>query len=194
MKKLVFLIALLLALPARSELQRYRAKIGSGKLSIHGVSNVHKWKVETKLVGGYLEIDPAALAKVGKTAAKGKVIVPVRQLKSGKKRMDEVMHAAMNAKTHKLIDYTLSGLEVKSVKDGVAKCVSSGILKINGHSKPTTLEVTIAGKGNQLVVTGSTMVNMKKDFGITPPSPKLPAGKITTEPLVKITFTWVVAR
>ena len=193
MKKLVLLIALLLALPARSEVQRYRAKIGSGKLTIHGVSSVHKWKVETKLVGGYLEVDPAALAKVGKTALKGKVIVPVRQLKSGKKRMDEVMHAAMNAKKHKLIDFTLDGLEVKSVKDGVAHCVGSGILKINGQSKPNKLEVTVVGKGNQLVVTGSTSVKMT-DFGIKPPSPKLPAGQITTEPLVKITFTWVVSR
>ena len=46
------------------------------------------------------------------------MIVPVRQLKSGKKRMDEVMHAAMNEPQHKLIKFTITGLEVKSVKDG----------------------------------------------------------------------------
>ena len=192
MKKLVFLIALFFALSAQAEV--YRAKFGSSKLTIHGDSSIHKWKVETKVVGGFLQIDPAALAKAGTIAVKGKVIVPVRQLKSGKKRMDEVMHAAMNAKTHKLIDFTLNGLEVKDVKDGVAQCAGSGVLTINGKSKPITMEVTLASKGNQLVVTGSTTVNMLDDFKIKPPSPKLPTGQIKTKQLVKITFTWVVAK
>ena len=32
------------------------------------------------------------------------------------------------------------------------------------------------------------------DFGITPPSPKLPTGSIQTDPEVKISFDWVVAK
>ena len=191
MKKILTLIAFTFVLPAQAEI--FRAKFGDSKLSINGDSSVHKWKVETKVVGGFLQVDSAALAEPGKIETKGKVIIPVRQLKSGKKRMDEVMHAAMNEKKHKLIDFTLSGLNVNSVKDGVANCASNGTIKINGKTKPLTMDISIASKGDQLVVTGSAILKMT-DFGIKPPSPKLPTGNIVTKDEVKISFEWVVAK
>jgi len=195
MKKLLPLTAfafLALALPAQGEI--YRAKFGSSKLTIYGDSTIHKWKVETKVLGGYLSLNADALAEPGAVAAKGKVIVPVRQLKSGKKRMDEVMHAAMNAKTHKDINFTLTGIEVKSVKGGVSTCLGKGTFTINGQTKPATLDVQIKSAGGLLTITGSTDVNMQDDYKIKPPSPKLPTGQIVTKKMVKITFTWVVAQ
>ena len=191
MKKILTLIAITLVLPAQAEI--FRAKFGNSKLTINGDSSVHKWKVETKVVGGFLQVDSSALAEPGKIETKGKVIIPVRQLKSGKKRMDEVMHAAMNEKKHKLIDFTLAGLNVKSVKGGVANCTSNGSIKINGKTKPLTMNITIASKGDQLAVTGSALLKMT-DFGITPPSPKLPTGNIVTKDEVNISFEWVVAK
>ena len=191
MRIILTLIALTLVLPAQAEI--FKAKFGTSKLTINGDSSVHKWKVETKVVGGFLQIDSAALAKPGKIEVKGKVIIPVRQLKSGKKRMDEVMHAAMNEKKHKLIDFTLSGLNVNSVKDGVANCVSNGTIKINGKTKPLIMNISIASKSDQLVVHGGANLKMT-DFGIKPPSPKLPTGSIVTKDEIKITFEWVVAR
>ena len=191
MKKILTLIAFTLVLPAQAEI--FRAKFGDSKLTINGDSSVHKWKVETKVVGGFLQVDSAALAEAGKIEAKGKVIIPVRQLKSGKKRMDEVMHAAMNEKKHKLIDFTLAGLNVNSVKGGVANCASNGSIKINGKTKPLTMDISIASKGDQLVVRGSANLKMT-DFGIKPPSPKLPTGSIVTKDEIKIIFEWVVAK
>ena len=191
MKKILTLIAFTLVLPAQAEI--FKAKFGTSKLTINGDSSVHKWKVETKVVGGFLQVDSAALAEAGKIEAKGKVIIPVRQLKSGKKRMDEVMHAAMNAKNHKNIDFTLASLNVNSVKGGVANCASNGSIKINGKTKPLTMDISIASKDDQLVVTGSALLKMT-DFGITPPSPKLPTGNIVTKDEVKISFEWVVAK
>ena len=191
MKKILTLIALTLVLPAQAEI--FRAKFGNSKLTINGDSSVHKWKVETKVVGGFLQVDSSALSEPGKIETKGKVIIPVRQLKSGKKRMDEVMHAAMNEKKHKLIDFTLFDLNVNSVKDGVANCTSNGTIKINGKTKPLTMDISIASKDDQLVVTGSALLKMT-DFGITPPSPKLPTGNIVTKDEVKISFEWVVAK
>ena len=191
MRIILTFIALTLVLPAQAEI--FKAKFGTSKLTINGDSSVHKWKVETKVVGGFLQIDSAALAKPGKIEVKGKVIIPVRQLKSGKKRMDEVMHAAMNEKKHKLIDFTLSGLNVNSVKGGVANCTSNGSIKINGKTKPLTMDISIASKGDQLVVSGSAILKMT-DFGIKPPSPKLPTGNIVTKDEVKISFEWVVAK
>ena len=191
MKKILTLIALTLVLPAQAEI--FRAKFGNSKLTINGDSSVHKWKVESKVVGASLQVDSSALAEPGKNETKGKVITPVRQLKSGKKRMDEVMHAAMNEKKHKHIDFALAGLNVKSVKGGVANCTSNGSIKINGKTKPLTMNITIASKGDQLAITGSALLKMT-DFGITPPSPKLPTGNIVTKDEVKISFEWVVAK
>ena len=138
-------------------------------------------------------MDGAALGKTGTPQASGTVIVPVRQLKSGKKRMDEVMHAAMNEPKHKLIKFTITGLEVKSVKDGVSTCAGSGAIEINGKKQPLNFDVNIANKAGQLTVSGLVPIKMT-DFGITPPSPKLPTGSIQTDPEVKISFDWVVAK
>ena len=192
---LCLLIALAVpTLSVQGASESFKSKIGSSKLTIFGDSTVHKWKVETRFIGGFLKIDTAKLGAAGGADVTRKVIIPVRQLKSANKRLDEVMHAAMNATTHKFISFDLTGLKVKSVKDGVATCTGTGTLKINGKSKAITLPVTITSKGGQLEVAGSTPVNMKSDFGIEPPSPKLPTGKITTKEAVKIEFNWIVAK
>ena len=191
MKKILILTALILALPAQAEL--YKAKFGLSKLTINGNSSVHKWKVETKVIGGFLNVDSAALGKTGTTKANGTVIVPVRQLKSGKKRMDEVMHAAMNEPKHKLIKFTITSREVKTVKVGVSTCAGSGAIEINGIKKPLAFDVTIANKDGQMTVSGLVPIKMT-DFGITPPSPKLPTGSIQTDSEVEISFDWVVAK
>ena len=191
MKKPLILTALFFAQPAQAEL--YKAKFGLSNLTINGNSSVHKWKVETKVIGGFLNVDSVALGKTGTPQASGTVIVPVRQLKSGKKRMDEVMHAAMNEPKHKLIKFTITGLEVTSVKDGVSTCAGSGAIEINGKKQPLNFEVNIANKAGQLTVSGLVPIKMT-DFGITPPSPKLPTGSIQTDPEVKISFDWVVAK
>ena len=50
-KKILILTALILALPAQAEL--YKAKFGLSNLTIICNSSVHKWKVETKVIGGF---------------------------------------------------------------------------------------------------------------------------------------------
>ena len=98
----------------------------------------------------------------------------MRQLKSGKKRMDEVMrgHERAAAQAHQAYHH-LS--EVKSVKDGVSTC-GSGAIEINGKS--TELRVNIA-KAGQLTVSGLVPIKMT-DFGIRP-LPKLPTGSQTDQ-------------
>jgi polyisoprenoid-binding protein YceI len=191
MKKILFLSLIVSALTAQTEV--FKAKFGLSKLVINGDSSVHKWKVETKVIGGFLDVDASSLKKPGKVNSKGTVIVPVRQLKSGKKRMDEVMHAAMNEPKHKLIKFTISTLEIKSVKDNVASCTGNGTIQINGVTKPLTMEVNITHAGDKLTVEGLTPLKMT-NFGIKPPSPKLPTGNIITKDEVKISFSWVTVK
>lgn len=191
MKKILSLSIVFFALTAQAEV--FKAKFGQSKLTIAGDSSVHKWKVETKVIGGFLNLDVNALGKPGKFSTKGSVIIPVRQLKSGKKRMDEVMHAALNEPKHKLIKFTINSLEVKSVKNSKANCSGSGTIQINGITKPLTMEVGITNAGEKLTVEGQTLLKMT-NFGITPPSPKLPTGNIVTKEEVKISFSWVTAK
>mgnify|MGYP001169544219 FL=1 len=190
MKKAFILFALLLALPAMAE--TYKSKFGSS-VKIDGDSSVHKWKVESKLIGGTLEVNAAALGKPGKLDAKATVFIPVRSLKSGKKRMDEVMHAAMNAKKHSKIEFTLSEITVKAAKGTLSQCDSKGTLKINGKTRPISMPITVSRAGGKLTVKGNITVKMT-DFDIKPPSPKLPSGNIVTKDEVKITFSWVTGK
>ena len=103
MKKILILTALILALPAQAEL--YKAKFGLSNLTIHGNSSVHKWKVETKVIGGFLNIDSAALSKTGTTQASGTVIVPVRQVQERQEahgRSDARGHERAAAQAHQV--------------------------------------------------------------------------------------------
>ena len=190
MKKSLIFISLILAIPASAE--TYKSKFGS-RVVIDGDSSVHKWKAESKLVGGTLEVNAAALGKPGQLDAKATVFIPVRSLKSGKKRMDEVMHAAMNAKKYSKIEFALSEITVKAAKGTLSQCDSKGTLTINGKTRPINMPVTISRAGGKLTVKGSTTVKMT-DFGIKPPTPKLPSGNIVTKDEVKITFSWVTGK
>jgi len=100
----------------------------------------------------------------------------------------------MNAPEHPIIKFTITGLEVKSVKDGVSTCAGSGAIEINGKKQPLNFDVNIANKAGQLTVSSKLVPIKMTDFGITPPSPKLPTGSIQTDPEVKISFDWVVAK
>ena len=190
MNKALIFAALVVALPVQAE--TYKSKFGSS-IVLDGDSSVHKWKVESKLVGGTLEVNAAALGKPGKLDAKATVFIPVRSLKSGKKRMDEVMHAAMNAKKHSKIEFILNEITVKAAKGTLSQCDSKGTLKINGKTRPISMPITVSRAGDKLTVKGSITVKMT-DYGIKPPSPKLPSGNIVTKDEVKITFSWVTGK
>jgi len=190
MNKALIFAALVVALPVQAE--TYKSKFGSS-IVLDGDSSVHKWKAESKLVGGTFEVDAEKLATKGKLEANAKVFIPVRSLKSGKKRMDEVMHAAMNAAKHSKIEFSLNELTVKAAKGTLTLCDSKGSLTINGKKKPIVMPVTIARADAKLTVKGSIVIKMT-DFGITPPSPKLPSGNIVTKDEVKVSFSWVTAK
>jgi len=193
MKKIILLTVLALALPLEA-LDTYKAKFGS-KLRLDGDSSVHKWKAESRLVGGSFSVDTAALSKPGSVEAKAEVEIPVRQIKSGKKKMDEVMHGetCFNVKKYPLIVFTLNRLEVKQARGSLSLCQAGGSITIHGVTKPLDMSVTIARAGKKLTVKGVKTLKMS-DFKITPPSPQLPSGKIETKDEVKITFEWITGK
>src|SRR5258705_8612885 len=88
------------ALYAAEKMVRYVAQPES-KLRIEGTSTIHDWTVEGSIIGGFLEADPQFASDPGvvsKVRPNVEVTIPVRQIKSDKKAMDNVMWEAMKQK------------------------------------------------------------------------------------------------
>ena len=187
----------------RAETVTYFAKTGS-LLKISGTSSVHDWEVKTLLIGGRMvwdssfPLDPSK-AELPKLTTTPKVsgIVPVRNIESGKQRMNEVMHGAMNAQKHKFARYNLKEIKVIDKKRKAGDPIvfnTKGTLNINGKSAPVSMQISIAKReGDKLKVSGKTKLRMSQ-FGITPPAPKIALGLITTGDEVSVEFEWFVAQ
>jgi hypothetical protein len=196
------LLLALLAPPLRAAdgWVRYRSQPGASKMKIDGTSTIHDWTVESPLIGGYVEIDPAfnlESPKAGKVNARAAVLIPVRQLKSYATAMDTVMYDAMKEKEHPRIQYWLSEMTLKEapktaggplVFDAAGELAVSGVT--NKISMPVTLERLDKDK---LKWTGTLTVKMTS-FGIQPPAPKIALGAISTGDDVKLSWEWVTVK
>jgi polyisoprenoid-binding protein YceI len=158
------------------------------------------------IIGGSVEVGPAfpkdaASAKPGKLEAKSTVRIPVRSLKSINKdgtpyntAMDDIMYGKLKMEEHKDIEFTLSSLTLKEVKDGVCLLDAEGEVKAAGASKKITMPVEMTyPEANRLKFAGKVDAKMT-DFGIEPPAPKIAAGLIQTADEIKFSFEWVVVK
>jgi polyisoprenoid-binding protein YceI len=182
------------------DLARFAAQPGS-KVKIDGTSTVHDWTVEGGIIGGVLELDTKfvadpAKAQPGKVPAKVESTIPVRSIKSGKKSMDDIMHAAMKQTQHPQIKYRLTELTLKETPksaEGPFLFDSKGELAVAGVTNKVAFPVTMTRVDkNKMKTTGATNVKMTS-FGIQPPAPKIALGLISTGDDVKIAFEWNTA-
>ncbi|HEY0551423.1 MAG TPA: YceI family protein [Verrucomicrobiae bacterium] len=191
--------ALVLATSAFAQnLTKFEAKPGTTtKLKMDGTSSIHDWSVETAAVGGIIEIDSAFVsdptsAKPGKIPAKVETSIPVRQLKSGTKAMDDRMYQAFKIQQFPKIEYRLTELTLKETPksaNGPFSFDSTGELTVSGVTNKVSFPVTMTRADKLLKTTGNTSVKMTS-FGITPPALDLLAVSIRTGDDVKITFDW----
>jgi polyisoprenoid-binding protein YceI len=192
------LVLCLAAVSLRAENVKYTAQPGS-EVKIDGTSNIHDWTVKGQIISGFMEVSPEFEKdlKAVSPAPKVDVTIPVRSLKSGNKKMDEVMQDHMNMKANPSIKYQLTSLALKGdpkAPNGPAEYTSTGDLTISGVKKTIEMPVTIERlDGGKLKVKGSTTVKMT-DHGIKPPAPALAMGLIKTGDDVKINIEWVVAK
>jgi polyisoprenoid-binding protein YceI len=193
---LVIALALNAALFA-ADLAKFEAQPGS-KVKIDGTSTVHDWTVEGGIIGGVMELDSKFVAdptkaQPGAVPAKVEATIPVRTIRSGKKSMDDIMHAAMKQPQHPKIEYRLKELKLKETPkaaEGPFTFDSTGELAVAGVTNKVSFPVTMTRTGKTVKTTGTTNVKMTS-FGIQPPSPKIALGLISTGDDVKITFEWV---
>lgn len=174
------------ALPAVAD--SYKARPGSS-IKIAGTSNIHDWTVESKLIGGSMELK-GDLAKAGKVDATAEAKISVRSIKSDKKAMDDIMHAALKVEEHKAIIFKLKTLTAK----GDLKFDAVGDLTVAGVTKEVKFPVTMEKvEGDQMKVKGVLDTKMT-DFGIQPPAPNIPGNPIKTADEVKVTFEWLTKK
>ena len=192
------------AVQATAQSIRYDSQPGGAKVKIEGTSSIHDWKMESPVISGFMEAEagfPESALKGG-AAAKPKVEIkiPVRTLKSGNARMDEVYQEHMEEPKFKMMEYKITELKAKgsAPKDGKCEFDAVGTLTIHGTAKALTMPVTIeksevekdGKKSPQLKIVGSTPLKIS-DYGVKPPCPNIPGmGQITTGDDIKVSFEW----
>jgi len=185
-------LALLLAGSAQAQnAVHYDAQPGGSKVKIEGTSSIHDWTVESAAVGGFMELDSAFNAdlKTLTTPPKVEVNIPVRQLKSGTKAMDNVMWEHMNLTAYPTIKYRLLSFTAKA--GAPSQFDAQGQLSISGVTRTNNMAVTLERiDANKIKVKGSTPVKMS-DYGIKPPGLIL---GIKTGDEVKLSFEWTTAK
>lgn len=173
-----------LALPATADV--YRGRPGSS-VKIDGTSSIHDWSVESKLIGGSMELK-GDLAKPGKVDATAEAKISVRSIKSDKKAMDDVMHAAMKVDQHPTVTFKLKDLTAQ----GDLKFEAVGDLSLAGVTKEVKFPVTMEKADGDLMKVKGVLDTKMTEFGIQPPSP---AGTpIKTGDEVKVTFEWLTKK
>jgi polyisoprenoid-binding protein YceI len=170
---------------------------------MEGTSTIHDWEVKGLLIGGFMEVDSAALDKAapGPLKANVQATIPVALMKSqvspGGSAMDEVMQEHMNFKTYKTITYKLSELTIKEAKDpkGPITCDAKGELTVSGKTNTVSFPVTLTRPdANSLKITSGKVPLKMSAFGIKPPNPKIGPVSIITGDEVTITLDWLTAK
>jgi len=183
----------------------YSARSGS-KMRMEGTSSMHDWQVESKFIGGSLEVgqgfptEPGQSVTPGKVDAGGQVFVIVTSLKSLEKSgspysdaMDNVMNEHLKSDKYPRITYHLDELVLKEApkdKDAPYLFDSKGDLCVAGVTNTISMpvEVTVM-PDKKLKITGTTGLKLSQ-FKIDPPGLAF-AIKVGDD--VKVIFTWILA-
>ena len=189
---------------------RYASKPGSLKVRIEGSSNIHDWRVEGRIIGGYIEAGQKFPTAPGQTVSKGKVdadveaFIPVRSLisidRDGKPystAMDDIMYKLFKVTEHPRIVFRLTELTLtepaKSRQDPYS-FDAVGELAVAGVTNTVSLPVYVfPAADGKIRITGQLGTKMT-DFGIKPPELGLGTGIIKTDDAIKLIFDWTVAR
>jgi RNA polymerase sigma factor (sigma-70 family) len=190
-------------------IQRFTARSGS-RVKIEGTSNLGAWQVESRFIGGTMEIGPGFPAEPGQTLQPGPIpaqaaaFIQVRSLKSIKRdgthyddRMDEVMYEHMKASQTPAIYYRLVELSLTGGTNvhGVPcyQFESQGELAIAGVTNEIAIPIMAQRLENgRIRISGEIPLKMSS-FRIAPPDINLAFGHVKTDDDVRVLFEWRVS-
>jgi polyisoprenoid-binding protein YceI len=208
--RMLFAAAFLAAVTTGSlqaaEMVRLRADTQGSKMRIEGTSNIHDWQVESKLIGGFMEVgqnfpmEPGQAVSPGKVEAKVEAFVPVRSLKSLEKdgkpysdKMDEVMYEKFMVDKFQRVTFHLTDLALKEAaksKETPYTYDATGELAVAGVTNKISLPVNVLPLGDKKFKISGTVAIKMTDYKIDPPAPKIALGMIKTGDDVKLLFDW----
>jgi hypothetical protein len=159
-------------------------------LYLKGDSTLHKFEMGAKTLSGSAAVK--ASGSLEKAVQAGSVVamaleVPVEQLKSKEKGLDENAYKALKTKEFPTIKFALDSLSV--VKDALT---AKGKLTISGTTLPVTLTGTAEFTGKQVQVKGSAKLKMS-DYKVTPPSISILVTSIDVKDEVEVVFDVIFA-
>ena len=168
----LILTNILIGVPLKAQ-ENVQLIIGSGTdLSLEGTSNVHDWSCEVKEITGKGAFVDAILKgeKIPDNPIKDvHLTIPVKSIKSGKSKMDDIMYDALKAEEHPTIHYNLVSASVVREEGNEFTLHTKGKLTVAGVTRQ--IEHQVQGKkidGHSVKFTGIKTLQMSS-FNVEPP-------------------------
>lgn len=180
----------LVAIPAIAQDNVQLSISSNTDLSFEGTSNVHDWSSEVTEITGRGAFNKAIFngSNVpGNPVADVMITIPVKEIESGKNKMNDIMYDALKAEDHPTIEYKLIGSKLISETGNEFTLETQGYLTVAGVKKQVGLQ--IKGKkidDDTLQFTGSKKLKMT-DFDVDPPKALFGAIKSGNEVVVHLT-------
>ena len=165
----LIIVALLFPpLPIQAQPARpFQTQAGNMKLS--GTSTLHDWTMNGifQVTGNFhLAEGSQKLQSISSL----QFLLPVENLKSDKKKLDETAYKALKTETHKEIAFTMISSTIKEVQRNQYTIVAYGNLTIAGVTKPITMNVNWIQHDDQSITCSGTQKLKMTDYQVKPPS------------------------
>lgn len=190
MKKTLLTLSALLAattVGAQTSSTRLRVEPGS-ELTVSGTSNVHDFHCKTNKFSAYIDVDPGYtkdLTKVARPIVSVNVVIAVKSLTCGNKKMDENMYSTLQADKNQIIRYKLNGYDILNGSATGFAAKTTGVLTILGKEKVVAMRIDAARLNDGKATAEGEETLLMSEFGIKPPSFMFGTMKVGDEVKVK---------
>ena len=181
------LVAVSATAGAQTSSTRLRIEPGS-ELSIAGTSNVHDFHCKTNKFNAYIDVDPGYtkdLTKVARPIVSVSVVIAVKSLSCGNKKMDENMYSTLQADKNQIIRYKLNGYDILNGSATGFAAKTTGVLTILGKEKVVAMKIDAARLNDGKATAEGEETLLMSEFGIKPPSFMFGTMKVGDEVKVK---------
>jgi len=181
------LVAVSATAGAQATSTRLRTEPGS-ELSIAGTSNVHDFHCKTNKFNAYIDVDPGYtkdLTKVAHPIVSVSVVIAVKSLSCGNKKMDENMYSTLQADKNQIIRYKLNGYDILNGSATGFAAKTTGVLTILGKEKVVAMKIDAARLNDGKATAEGEETLLMSEFGIKPPSFMFGTMKVGDEVKVK---------
>ena len=181
------LVAVSATAGAQTSSTRLRIEPGS-ELSIAGTSNVHDFHCKTNKFNAYIDVDPGYtkdLTKVAHPIVSVSVVIAVKSLSCGNKKMDENMYSTLQADKNQIIRYKLNGYDILNGSATGFAAKTTGVLTILGKEKVVAMKIDAARLNDGKATAEGEETLLMSEFGIKPPSFMFGTMKVGDEVKVK---------